>query len=386
MAFGAGLRSEFLLEDGVTFLNHGSYGATPRAVLAAQDAWRARMERQPVRFMQRELPGALRAAAAVLAEFLAVSGDDLVFVENATAGINVVARAAALGPGDEVLTTGHAYPAVRKVLNFVCRESGAALVEAEAPFPVSGGDQVVAAVAAAITPRTRLAVLDHVTSQTAVVFPIAALAVLCRSHGVPLLVDGAHAPGMLALDIAAVDADWYVGNAHKWLFAPKGCGFLWASPERQAGLHPVVISHGLDQGFTAEFDWVGTRDPSAWLAVRDAIGFLGSLGPEGVRAHNHGLAGEAAELLATAWDTDVGAPDAMRGAMATVRTAQPGATPEDAARLHDHLIDEHAIEVPVFALDGSLWVRVSAQVYNGIGDYGRLAEALGGTRRARIGR
>jgi isopenicillin-N epimerase len=381
MTFGAKMRSEFLLEDGIVFLNHGSYGATPRVVLAAQDTWRARMERQPVHFMQRVLPGALREAAGVLAGFLGVSGDDLVFVENATAGVNAVLRGAKLGPGDEVLTTDHAYPAIRNVLSFVCRESGAKLVEAPVPFPLSGDDQVVASVEAALSPRTRLAVFDHVTSETATVLPIAALAALCRSRSVPLLVDGAHAPGMLDLDIAAVGADWYVGNAHKWLFAPKGCGFLWAAPARQQGLHPTVVSHGLDQGFTAEFDWVGTRDPSAWLTVRDAIAFLDDLGPNGlgaaaVRAHNNDLAAEAATLLTAAWDSDAGAPAARRGAMATVRLPLSGSTPEAAARLHDCLIDEHAIEVPVLALGGSLWVRVSAQVYNEMEDYARLAQAV----------
>ena len=381
MTFGTRMWSEFLLEDGIVFLNHGSYGATPRVVLAAQDAWRARMERQPVHFMSRVLPGALREAAGVLAGFLGVSGDDLVFVENATAGVNAVMRGATLGPGDEVLTTDHAYPAIRNVLGLVCRESGATLVEAALPFPLSGDDQVVASVAAALSPRTRLAVFDHVTSETATVLPIAALAALCRSRGVPLLVDGAHAPGMLDLDIAAVGADWYVGNAHKWLFAPKGCGFLWAARLRQPGLHPPVVSHGLDQGFTAEFDWVGTRDPSAWLTVRDAIAFLKSLGPNGlgaaaVRAHNNDLAAEAATLLSAAWGSEAGAPAAMRGAMATVRLPLSGTTPEDAARLHDRLIDEHGIEVPVLALGGSLWVRISAQVYNEIEDYARLAQAV----------
>ncbi len=161
-----------------------------------------------------------------------------------------------------------------------------------------------------------------------------------------------------------------------WLFAPKGCGFLWAAPVRQPGLHPPVVSHGLDQGFAAEFDWVGTRDPSAWLTVSDAIAFLNGLGAAAERAHNRGLAAEAATLLSAAWDSEAGAPAGMRDAMATVRVPLSGTTPEAAARLHDRLIDEHAIEVPVSARDGSLWVRISAQVYNEIEDYARLAQAL----------
>ena len=273
MATGDNIRSEFLFEDGVAFLNLGNDGATPRDVLAAQDAWRTRMERQPIRFMGRELPAALRRAATDLAGFLGARGDDLVFVENATAGVNAVARSVSLAPGDQVLTTDYAYPAVRKALTFLCRGAGATLVEAAVPFPLEGEDQVVDAVDAALGRNTRLAVFDHVTSQTAVVFPIARLIELCRSRNVPVLVDGAHVPGMLPLDLTALGADWYTGNAHKWLFSPKGCCFLWARSDRQAALHPVVISHGLDEGFTAEFDWVGTRDASAWLAVSDAMAF-----------------------------------------------------------------------------------------------------------------
>ena len=218
-----------------------------------------------------------------------------------------------------MLTTNHAYPAVRKALTFLCRGAGATLVEAAVPFPLTGDDQVVAAVEAALGPKTRLAVFDHVTSQTAVVYPVARLIELCRSRNVPVLVDGAHVPGMLPLDLSALGADWYTGNAHKWLFSPKGCGFLWARPEHQPDLHPLVISHGLDQGYLAEFDWVGTRDPSAWLAVTDAIAFHGRLGHQAVMCHNRDLATEAADLLADTWGTDQGAPRAMRGSMATVR-------------------------------------------------------------------
>ena len=249
--YGAAIRPEFQLEAGGIFLNNGSYGATPRVVARAQDAWRARLEAQPVRFMKREMPAALRAAAAELAAFVGAEGDDLVFVENVTAAAN------------EILTTSHAYPAVRNVLGYVAGRAGARLVEAPVPYPVADDDAVVAAVAGAITPHTRLAVLDHITSPTAVVFPIARLARLCRDNGVPLLVDGAHGPGMVALDVPAIGCDWYTGNAHKWLFAGKGCGFLWSDPARQDAVHPAVISNNFGTGYLNEFDWIGTRDPSA---------------------------------------------------------------------------------------------------------------------------
>ena len=335
------------------------------------------MERQPVRFLDRELPAALRRAAADLAGFVGARSDDLVFVENATAGVNAVARSVPLAAGDQVLTTNHAYPAVRKALTFLCRGAGATLVEAAVPFPLTGDDQVVAAVEAALGPKTRLAVFDHVTSQTAVVYPVARLIELCRSRNVPVLVDGAHVPGMLPLDLSALGADWYTGNAHKWLFSPKGCGFLWARPEHQPDLHPLVISHGLDQGYLAEFDWVGTRDPSAWLAVTDAIAFHGRLGHQAVMCHNRDLATEAADLLADTWGTDQGAPRAMRGSMATVRLPGGGGDFDDAAALRKRLIDDHGVEVPVSSWNGDLWVRISAQIYNTMADYQRLVDGIG---------
>ncbi len=375
--YGPALRRHFLLEDGIAFLNHGSFGATPRPVLAAQDDWRRRMEAQPVRFMVRELPRLLRHAAADLAAFLGAAGDDLVFVDNATTGVNAVLRSLDLVPGDEVLVTDHGYPAVRNAARYVCERSGARLVEARLPFPATGAAAIEAAVAAALTARTRLAIFDAVTSPTAIVLPVAALARRCRAAGVRVLIDAAHAPGMLDLDLPGLGADWVAGNAHKWLFAPKGCGFLWADRAAQGELHPTVISHGLGKGFTAEFDWTGTRDPSAWLAVGAALDFYRAMGDGNLRARNHALAVDAAALLAAAWGTEAAAPPDMLGSMAAVRL--PGgaeATAAGAAVAHDVLWDGHRIEAPVHAVAGALWLRVSAQIYNDIAEYRRLAEAV----------
>ncbi len=268
LGYGRVLRPLWTLDPDTTFLNHGSYGACPRAVLAVQRGWRDRLEAQPVRFMQTVLPGALREAAARLAGFLGAQADDLVFVENATGGVNAALRALALRPGDEVLTTSHVYPAVRNAIRHICGGQGALPVEAPVPFPLADPQAAIDALAARIGPGTRLVVIDLVTSPTATLLPVAEIAALCRARRVPLLVDAAHGPGMVPLDLPALGADWVTGNAHKWLFAPKGCAFLWARPEAREGLHPTVISHGLGRGFTAEFDWVGTRDPSAWLSVQ----------------------------------------------------------------------------------------------------------------------
>jgi isopenicillin-N epimerase len=370
-------RSEWLLDPDVTFLNHGSFGATPCAVLAEQDRWRARMERHPTGFMTYDLPEALRAAARRLAAFVGAADRDLVFVENATLGCNLVLNAFPLKAGDEILLTDHCYPAIRKAAEHVASRAGARVIEATMPLPFGDCGTIVAAVSSRCGSRTRLAILDHVTSPTAVVCPIHELTALCRSSGAAVLVDGAHAPGMLALDIPAIGADWYVGNCHKWLMAPKGSGFLWTSPARQAETHPLVISHGYGQGFTAQFDWTGTRDPSAWLAVPAAIDFHMRLGGPSLRARNTALARDAANLLVQRWRSERAAPDPLTGSMAAVRLPACGAaTPRRALELRRLLFDRHRIEVAINPFGGALWVRISAQAYNELTDYQRLAQVF----------
>ncbi len=379
------LRDAFLLEDGVAYLNHGAFGATPRTVLAAADVWRRRLEAQPVRFFQRELPQRLRATATRLAAFLGARGEDLVFVDNATAGVSAVLRSLDIKPGDELLTTTHVYPAVRKILHYVAARAGAAVIEADVPFPVTGEDEIFAAIAARFSPRTRLLVVDHITSPTAIAFPMKRIVQAAKARGVAVLVDGAHAPGQLDLDIPGIGADFYVGNCHKWLFAPKSCGFLWADPDAQAAIHPLVISHGHGGGFLAAFDWAGTRDLSAWLAVDTALDFVETIGADVLRDRNHALMREATKLIAGQWSTQAGAPPSLLGAMATIavptdrgKFESAPATWESAAAIHDYLWQDHRIEVPVPVFNDRIWVRISAQIYNHIGDYRRLADALPG--------
>lgn len=375
--FGPGLREHFLLEPGMAFLNHGSYGAAPKEVLAAQGEWRRRLESQPVRFMGRELQPALAEARAALARFVGAEPADMVFVENATAGCNAVLRSLKFAAGDELLITDHIYPAVRNTLRHVAAISGAAIAEVALPVPLAGPEAVVEAVTTKLSARTRLVVLDLITSPTAAILPVTEIARAARKFGARILVDAAHAPGHVDLDVPSLGAEWVTGNAHKWLFAPKGAAFLWATPEAQTDLHPTVISHGYGKGFHMEFDWVGTRDPTAWLAVPSAIEFYRRMGDRAVRSHNRDLARRAAELLISSFGTVASAPAIMRGAMATV--ALPTGAPADletANALHDRLWDRHRIEVPIIPFAGRLWLRISAQIYNEMAEYEQLAVAL----------
>jgi isopenicillin-N epimerase len=245
------------------------------------------------------------------------------------------------------------------------------------PFPISGADEVVERVAAALSPRVKLAVLDHITSPSGIIYPIQELVNLCRERGIPVLVDGAHAPGMVELNLEQLGADWYTGNCHKWLFAPKGCAFLRTAPERTAETHALVVSHGYRQGYAAEFDFTGTKDYSPYLTVGDAIKFYLETGGNGIAAHNRALVIEMRRMLAETWGVPPPAPENMLGSLAALPVpADLPATVAAGAALHDILFDEYRIEVPVMPLEGKLWVRVSAQIFNEPDDYRKLAEVM----------
>ena len=369
-AWGRAARSEWDLDPDFLTVNHGSFGATPLCVRAEQDLWRARMERQPTRFMAR-LPPLLREAADALGAFLGAQGRDIAFVDNATTGCNAVLRSLPLAAGGEVLVLDHVYNAVRNTVRFVTERAGAVMTVATLPFPATTEDAAVAAITRALTARTKLAVIDHITSASALVLPIGRIVAACHAAGVAVLVDGAHAPGQIDLDLTAIGADWYTGNCHKWLCAPKGSAFLWTAPGRQSGLHPTVISHGLDQGYLSEFDWTGTRDPTAILAIPAALAFHERMGGAALRARNTALAAEGAALVARRLNTEAGVTGPMAGAMGLVRVPWSG----DALSLRMRLLDA-GTDAPVHAIDGANWLRLSAFAYNDIDDYAQLADIV----------
>jgi isopenicillin-N epimerase len=385
------LRRHWTLDPDVAYLNHGSFGACPIEVLAAQQELRARLERQPVRFFVRELEGLLDAARRELAAFLGADAEGLAFVNNATSGVNTVLRSLDWGPGDELLTTDHEYNACRNALNYVAERSGAKVVVARIPFPIDSPDQALEALLAAVTPRTRLALFDHVTSQTGLLLPAKQAVHELAQRGVETLVDGAHAPGMLELDLRGLGATYYTGNCHKWLCAPKGAAFLYVTEERRESIRPLVISHGANAPtierprFRHEFDWMGTDDPTPALCVPEAIRFIDSLLPGGwpaVRRRNRGLVLQGRKLLCEALHLPAPAPDAMIGSLASLPLPAGSPDPPRSALYADPLQDAllaRGIEVPVIPWPSPprRLLRISAQLYNRIDEYELLADALG---------
>jgi isopenicillin-N epimerase len=360
-------------------------------VLEAQAELRARMERNPVQFLARDLESLLDEARAALAAFVGADADDLAFVTNATSGVNTVVRSLDLGAGDELLTTSHAYNACANALRAQERR-GVKVVVAPVPWPIAGPSQVIAAVLGAVTQRTRLALLDHVTSPTGLVFPLAELVERLAARGIDAVVDGAHAPGMLPLDLRGLGAAYYTGNCHKWLCAPKGAAFLYVRRDRQRQIRPLTISHGANSPrtersrFRLEFDWTGTDDPTAILCVPHALRFLGSLLPGGwqeLMARNHALAVRGRELLCFALEVPPPAPESMLGSLASVPLPDDvgAAAPRTWPSWHPlqrALLEKHRIEVPVmpFPDPPHKLVRISAQAYNSEAQFVRLASAL----------
>jgi isopenicillin-N epimerase len=383
------------LDPTVTFLNHGAFGACPISVLEQQQAFRHQLEQEPLRFVMREFEPLLDLARVALANFVKADPADLVFVPNATTGVNSVLRSLTFEPGDELLTTNHAYNACRNALEFVAQRWGAKIVVATIPFPIQESEQILEAILAGVTSRTKLALLDHITSPTALIFPIQRLIQALDRHGVDTLVDGAHAPGMVPLKLPEIGAAYYTGNCHKWMCAPKGAGFLYVRADRQSQIRPLTISHGANSPrtdrsrFQLEFDWTGTHDPTPYLCLPAVFEFMNAQFPQGwveVIAHNRTLALQARQILCDALGQPLPCPAQMIGAIAAIPLPSSFGVSEYSANgidtLQDWLWKDYAIEVPIipWVNPTQRLIRVSAQLYNHLDQYRYLAQALSKAR------
>lgn len=373
------MREIFILRPGVTYLNHGSFGACPRPVFERYQAWQRTLEEQPVEFLGRRFPDLMRAARESLGAFVGADPDDLVFVPNATTGLNAVARSLRLAPGDEILSTDHEYGALDRTWTFICDKQGARYVRQPVPLPVESAEQVAETVWAGVTPRTRVLFMSHLTSTTALVFPVAPLVRRARERGILTVIDGAHAPGQLPLDLAALGADFYAGNCHKWMNAPKGSAFLHARREVQPLMEPLVVSWGWHSErpgpsrFVDEHEWQGTRDVAAYLSVPAAIEFLHEHDWPTVRRACHDLARAARRDVDKITGQAPVSPDCQEWFVQMVTMALP---PCDHEALQRRLWDEFSIEVPTFAWNGGSYIRVSIQAYNTEADVDALVHAL----------
>ncbi len=387
------------LDPTVTFLNHGSFGACPEPVLAAQAAWRDRIEADPVRFFSRELEGCLDAARTTFGAFLRGDPDGIAFVPNATSAVSAVLGSLRFAPGDQLLTTDHEYNATLNALAAAARRDEARVVIARVPFPVADAGEIVEAILAAVTSRTVLALISHVTSPTALVFPIAQIVHELEQRGVDTLVDAAHAPGMVQVEIDTLGAAYWTGNGHKWLCGPKGSAILWVRADRRAAIHPLVVSHGANDPradigersrFRLEFDWPGTVDPTPYLAAADAVSLVADLAPDGggwpaIRAANHELAVGGRRRLAEALGIEQSVPENLLGSIASLELPL-SPSDETAVALTHTLAGEDRIEVPVGAwpvlaarsTNGprAMLLRISAHLYNEPSDFDALADAL----------
>ena len=378
--FRPDVRSEWLLNPAVTFLNHGSFGAVPRCVLEEQNKWRMRIEVDPVELLARRGQELLGEVKRAVGASFGMREEDFGFVTNATEGVNAVLRSIKWQPGDELLTTTHVYNAVRQAMKYAAGIWGASYREIDVPPPINSREQILNCVLAGLSAQTRLLVIDHVTSPTALIFPVEQIVAACTQRGVDVLVDGAHTPGMLPLHVERLGAAYYAGNLHKWSFAPKGCGFLWARQDRKDRVHPLVISHHLGEGFAREFGWQGTRDLAAYLAVPRALQFMADLGRQRVTDHNHAMAVWVQRLLCREWGVEpIGPLDGqLLGSMAAVALQPPlGALSDtEAQQLQQRLYTEHRIEVPIMQWGGRSLLRPCCQVYNRPEDYERLAKVV----------
>lgn len=367
------MRSDFLIDPGVVFLNHGSFGATPKPVFEAYQRWQRELEWQPVEFLGRRVDGLLNEARAALAKYLNAELENLVFVPNATSGVNVAARSIKLQPGDEILTTDHEYGACSYSWLHESETTGAKYIIRDVKLPLTTNEAFVEQFWAGVTPRTKVIYLSHITSPTALIFPVEEICRRAREAGIITVIDGAHAPGQIPLDMQAIGADFYTGNCHKWMCTPKGSGFLYVRPEFHAAIEPLIISWGWtdDATFVQRNQMQATRDPAAYLAVPAGIEYLEAHNWEEVRARCHALGVELREQIADWSDQQQLAPESFFGQMFTAPLP-----PCDPQVVKERLYNEYHIEVPVMTFKDRQYVRVSFQGYTTREEGQKLLAAL----------
>ena len=369
----------FMIKPGVAFLNHGSYGATPRVVFEQYQWWQRELEAQPIEFMSRRLTGLLKEARTALAAYIHTAPENIVYVPNATTGLNIVIRSMALQPGDEILTTDHEYGALDRAWHFMCKQTGALYKHQPIATPVSTAHDFVERLWAGVTPRTRIIFLSHITSPTALIFPVQEICWRARAAGILTIVDGAHALGQIPLDMDALGADFYSANAHKWLCSPKGSAFLYARPDQQQRVEPLIVSWGYEarnpsgSRFIDEQEFTGTRDYAAYLAVPDAIQFVQAHDWDVVRAQCHRLAQYARQRLMELTGAPALSPDSSEWYMQMFSVWLP---PCDINQIKTRQYDEFGVEAPLGLWQDKPYLRVSIQAYNSQDDVERLLDAL----------
>lgn len=379
MNFGKETKELFLLKDSIKFLNHGSFGATPKKVMDAFIDYNYQLERQPIYFLLEVYPKLLELTFKKLADFLYTKPENIVFVENATSAINNVLYYLEniLKVGDEIIITDHVYPAVKNSLINLSKKIDINIIEVDLPIPISSEDEIIEEISSHFTNRTKILIIDHITSPTAVVFPIEKLVKLSRANDIITIIDGAHAIGQIYLNINEIQPDFYTGNCHKWLYNPKGAAFLFVADEYLNDFHPLVISNNYMNGFKEEFEWVGTRNPSAWLSVSDSIDFYNSFGQENIINYCHNLALEASNLIAKKIGAEIIAPPNMTANMVSFCLPKSKKLQNsDAEELRKYFYHNYGIEIPFMNISDDILFRISAQIYNYIEEYEYFIEKM----------
>lgn len=377
--FGKSIKNLWLLDDDVTYLNHGSYGATPIKIIETAEKIQRELEREPVSFFADSFFDRTRKVAAELANFIGSQQDNLVLVDNATSAINTVLRSLlpSLTEKDEIIITNHTYPAVKMACKYIADISRCRITEIKIPFPFDSANDLIKIYKNKLSKNTKLVILDHIFYTTGVINPVKEIAKYIKSENIPVLVDGAHVPGMLPLDIELLGVDWYTGNCHKWLFAPKGSAFLWTAPAKQDITKPLSISYYYGESYTKEFDWTGTRNPTPVLALSDAINFHRDMGSDEIYTYIHNLAIEARHLIAEKLNLQTDIPDNFFGAMVSfeLKNVKPKGN-NFVNELRQQFFNNYKIEVPFTEFDNRVFIRFSAQIYNELEDYKKLVYAM----------